>query len=98
MKTLRRLLVICVTILAFGCAHTPSQKSPFVIGSAYSITSSGAYWLLKIDGSDMKVHGPIRVRILELRPPAWARVQLLDEKRSPFWINLQDATSINEIK
>jgi hypothetical protein len=82
----------------FGCANPKTEKSPFVVGASYSITSAGAYWRLKIDGSDMKVDGPIRIRILELRPPAWARVELLSEKRSPFWINLQDVASIREIK
>ncbi|GHC03150.1 hypothetical protein GCM10007047_19630 [Cerasicoccus arenae] len=70
---------------------------PIETGQTYAITGPGGYWNLNVDGSIVKLDGPISVRILELHLPAWAKVELMGVSHAPFWINLQNTASIIEI-
>jgi len=80
-----------------GCTSTEKSNSPFQVGAEYSITGNGAFWRLDFDGEIERREGPLEVRILELRSPAWARVELIKEEKSPFWLNLEDTRKIRRL-
>lgn len=91
-----------LSLLLTGCAHV-SMSAPVSVGKNYTIAAPGAYWNVKAGDLAIKATEPISVRILEVRPPYWARVQLTGPTQvslagnAPFWINLQSAVTISEI-
>ena len=68
-----------------------------VVGKKYVIAAPGAYWSIDAGDLAIKATDPISVKVLEIRPPSWARVQLVDAGNAPFWINLQSAVTISEM-
>lgn len=97
MKLLLNLLMTATMLGLSSCTHMPKPESPFVIGNEYSITGNGAFWKLEFDGEIEKREGPLQVKILELRPPDWARVVLIDEDKPPFWMHLEDTNKIEKL-
>jgi hypothetical protein len=97
MKTTIRFLAVCIGAILTSCTTTEVAKLPFEEGARYQIKSGTGFWKLQIGGETIKRAGPMDVIILELQPPAFAKVQLIDETLPPFWINLENVRSIQEI-
>jgi hypothetical protein len=97
MKLILSLIAASGMLMLTACTSTEKSNSPFQIGAEYSITGNGAFWRLDFDGEIEKREGLLEVRILELRPPAWARVELLKEEKPPFWLNLEDTRRIKRL-
>lgn len=96
MKSIAPLFIVISTLFFTGCAHV-SVSAPVVVGKKYVIAAPGAYWSIDAGDLAIKATDPISVKVLEIRPPSWARVQLVDAGNAPFWINLQSAVTISEM-